>query len=366
VHTLRLLGDLVYREGDVDEAVGLWREALHLDPAALGPRLSLVTLYLNRGERDEARALLEAGLAQAPEAPALHYALGELAAQEDEHLLAARHFHAAADFRDAPLRVRASLSRLRDADRSLELGQQVEAAALLLDRSRVTNDADEAQRLRQEALELALAASNACEEQEPGAEVRAALARVLGQLAEGEGFALARQNLHRHQARILGPLGDRAHRLARAAALVAADQAALALRLLDELLLADARDAAALLARGDALLALGEPEAAIRAYELGLAHKSPASSDAWVYETLARLHLEARRPERGLKALRAALELAPGHPRLLREQGQLLLALERPGDALTAFRAYLEAALPGDPQRPAIERQVKALEDALR
>ena len=126
--------------------------------------------------------------------------MGELAEREGEPLLAARHFQAAGSFRDAPLRVRRAASQIRDIDHSLDLSQKVEAAALLFDRASASDDADEAPRLRQEVIELALSASNATESEEPGAEVRATLARVLAGLAEGEEFELARKNLYAHQA----------------------------------------------------------------------------------------------------------------------------------------------------------------------
>ena len=62
--------------GDAQAAIAEYRKAIELDPAFVPAYVNLSDLYRARGAEGEAEALLREGIARAPDAAALHHALG--------------------------------------------------------------------------------------------------------------------------------------------------------------------------------------------------------------------------------------------------------------------------------------------------
>ncbi|HXH06802.1 MAG TPA: tetratricopeptide repeat protein [Vicinamibacterales bacterium] len=77
------------------EAVAALREAVRIDPAALGPRVKLGEALLAAGELDEAARLYERLAADAPDLPHAHYGLGRVRAARGDAAGAVAHYVAA-------------------------------------------------------------------------------------------------------------------------------------------------------------------------------------------------------------------------------------------------------------------------------
>ncbi|MBX3472412.1 MAG: tetratricopeptide repeat protein, partial [Planctomycetes bacterium] len=101
---------------------------------------------------------------------------------------------------------------------------------------------------------------------------------------------------------------------------------------------------------------------AIAAYEQALAVGPGSSADATIYLSLAGLHRALGRLDRAARALEAADRAAPGHPEVLANLGTVHRELGRDGDALAAWRRFLEVAPPRHPLRARIEAAVRRLE----
>lgn len=64
--TLRILGDLALKQRKLELARRYWNEAIAIDPEAVLPRISIATMHLSQGERDQAIAILTPGLTGEP------------------------------------------------------------------------------------------------------------------------------------------------------------------------------------------------------------------------------------------------------------------------------------------------------------
>jgi tetratricopeptide (TPR) repeat protein len=85
------LGNLVYRQGELVEARGLYERALEHDPAQPEARYNLANLLEDLGETELAIAELRRVCAAAPEFADAHYNLGVMLAQVGGTSQAAKH-----------------------------------------------------------------------------------------------------------------------------------------------------------------------------------------------------------------------------------------------------------------------------------
>ena len=357
-------GDLLYRDRREEEALAAWEEALRLEPRALAARISIATHRRNRQDLAGAQEVLRAGLSGDParDAP-LHYLLGEVFEVEGDDAAAAAAFRAAGEHRDAPTRAVEAARRARGAQsRPLSPRDRLQAARELLDRRRGAPPR-EAEARRLEALELVLPLAT---QPDLGADERRQAARLLERLAEDEPLAPLRQNVHRRAAELLAPLPAPRDVLERARALVRSGDPSGAEALLRPLLGQPSLEQP-LLARGhlvlgEVLRAEGRLDEAVSAWERGLALSPPTSADAWALEAIAEAEQERGQRDRALTALQRAEELVPGLPRVRLARARLLEAMQRPGDALEAWRGFLAVAGPADPARQEAAQRIAELE----
>jgi len=75
------LGNLVYRQGELDEAKGLYERALDHDPMQAEARYNLANVFEDLGETELAIAELRRVCAACPDFPDAHYNLGLLLSQ---------------------------------------------------------------------------------------------------------------------------------------------------------------------------------------------------------------------------------------------------------------------------------------------
>jgi tetratricopeptide (TPR) repeat protein len=112
-------------------------------------------------------------------------------------------------------------------------------------------------------------------------------------------------------------------------------------------------DVAARLDLAQRYLETGDPRSAIQQY-VAVLELDPRNAEA--HAQLGFLVYEAGRPADGLAAVQKALEVDPTYPEALYYEGVILLkGLNRPVEAATAFRAYLQAA-PFGAHRDEVER----------
>ncbi|MCO5169360.1 MAG: tetratricopeptide repeat protein [Planctomycetes bacterium] len=365
--TLRVVGDALLLEGRRDEALARWREALALDPASVAPKLSIAAMHQQEQRPEEARRLLEDALEGDParDAP-LRYALGQLAMGRGDHAAAREAFLAAGELGDAAERAALAGELLRrDArpERRLGAEQRLAAARLQLERAELERDEAAAERLRGDALAGLLELADRPDELPDAG--RAELGRLLARAAGAEPLAPVRAHLYRRAADVLQPLdGEPALAVERAVALHLGGRTDEAEALLSRTAGgAGARVPQVHAALGDLLAATGRREAAIAAYEQALAVGPGSSADATIYLSLAGLHRQLGRLDRATRALEAADRAAPGHPEVLANLGTIYREQGRDGDALAAWRRFLEVAPPRHPLRARVEAAVRRLEE---
>lgn len=370
---LRVLGDGLQADGRPAEALAAWREALEADPTGVAPKLSIALAQQRAGEADAARRTLEGALSgdAAKDAP-VRYLQGQLAMADEDWAAAVKHFVAAGELADAPARATLARELLRQAggapDHALPAGQRLDAAGELLTRSRTARDEAAAERLRQDAVAQLLPLTR--EGSGLAAARQADLGRALLRAAEAERLPPWRAHLaklaHEALGRAPAPAADAeavALSVDRARALVVAGREAEARTLLEALVTGPgARAPKAWVALGDLLGGAGLRDGAIDAYARALSLGPGSSADVRLHLAIAALQREAGRRDRALAALEAGDRAAPGHPQLLHNLGALLAELNRPGDALAAWRRYLEVAPRNDPQRAAVQKAVERLE----
>lgn len=78
------LGLLATREGRIDDAIGYFKESLHLDPEHLVSLENLGNAYRQKKRWSEARTMLERALEVGPDDPEVNYSLGMVFAQTDQ------------------------------------------------------------------------------------------------------------------------------------------------------------------------------------------------------------------------------------------------------------------------------------------
>jgi tetratricopeptide (TPR) repeat protein len=121
------------------------------------------------------------------------------------------------------------------------------------------------------------------------------------------------------------------------------------------------RDVAARLDLAEQYLDSGNVQNAIAQYLAALSIE-PRNPEA--HAELGFLIFRSGKPEDALRTVEQALDVQPNYPQALYYKGVILLrGLDRPADAATAFRAYLQAA-PYGALRPEVEALMKEAERA--
>lgn len=348
----RAAGDARFSLADDEGAVACWQRALDAAPAALSPRLSLATRHYKRKELELAKKLLEEGLSRDKrrDAPA-RYMLGRIALAKYEFKPAREHFEAASGFEDADQR--AGIARQLE-DQAAEMKpreapppatpEQKDPKVLLKQARLLLEDT-----AKKEAEQVAYCrARNLTVSIEHRAQFRQARldAEYMLELAAKKepGDATIRLELGRAR-RTLGDLRG------------AIDDFEAAARL-------DTKENRALYALGDALHAVGEREAALDAYERGLARGQISTGSARVYLSCADILVELKRYEDAAAKLEEAERLAPGHPSVPVNLGSLYERLGRKPDAVRAYRRWLDL-MGQDGGDPEVRRRVLAALERL-
>ena len=86
------LGNLLMRQGKVDEAIVAYQRALTLDPRFVGAYINLADAYRQQHRDDEGEKQLRNGLALVPDAADLHHALGLLLIRKGDKATALQEF----------------------------------------------------------------------------------------------------------------------------------------------------------------------------------------------------------------------------------------------------------------------------------
>jgi len=124
------LGNLYAEAGDPGRAEAAYRQALRLDPGAVGPRINLADLYRGLGRDDDAEASLREGIRMQPEAAAYRHALGLLLVRRDRPDEALHELELAAQLQPADARYTyvyaVALNSLGQADAAITYLQDIE------------------------------------------------------------------------------------------------------------------------------------------------------------------------------------------------------------------------------------------------
>jgi tetratricopeptide (TPR) repeat protein len=344
----RAEGDALFREGNDREAVRCWNRALQMAPSALSPRLSLAARHFKRKEHDKARALLEGALTgdSTRDAPA-HYLLGAIALAKNEFALAQRHFEAARGFEDAENR--AEIARGLD-EESKKLSPPVAPKKLDESPKRLY---DEAVVILDETAEEEakyVAGCRAKKIQPDAAEV----ALFTSRREEARGLLEKAREKEPENPAIYFEIG-RVERV-----LENWEKAASAFETAARL---DPRSSRALYALGDVLGQMGQGDAALDAYERGLARGPISTGSARVFLACADILMAKKRYQDAVSKLEEAERSAPGHPDVLLALGTCYEHLGRGPDAARAYRRWLDLA--GDGADPALKARVEGRIRAL-
>jgi len=87
-----LAGYVLERQGQLDQAIEHYRDAVALSPGATAPKMRLALALVELGQAGEAQALLDDLAGRRPAAAAAHFGLGRLAARRGDTRAAAEHF----------------------------------------------------------------------------------------------------------------------------------------------------------------------------------------------------------------------------------------------------------------------------------
>ncbi|HZV01993.1 MAG TPA: tetratricopeptide repeat protein [Planctomycetota bacterium] len=344
----RATGDAFFREGNDREAVLCWNRALEMAPSALSPRLSLAARHFKRKEHEKARALLQGALTGdlTKDAPA-HYLLGAIALAKNEFALAQRHFEAADGFEDAEKR--AEIARGLD-EESKKLSPPVapkkldESPKRLYDEAVVILDetAEEeakyvancrAKKIQPDDAEVALFTSRR-------EEARALLEKAREKEPENPAISFELGRVER----VLENWEKAASAFETAARL-------------------DPQSSRALYALGDVLWQMRQGDAALDAYERGLARGPISTGSARVFLACAEILVSQKRYADAASKLEEAERSAPGHPEVPLQLGRIYERLGRGPDAVRAYRRWLDLA--GDGADPALKARVEGWIRAL-
>lgn len=110
VRWIQLLARLEEKAGRLDSALELYGEVRRRAPGYVAAIVHQADVLLQFERRDEARSALEAALALAPESPAVHYGLGQLALGEGDFRAAVEQFERTLELQPAADRVHYSLA----------------------------------------------------------------------------------------------------------------------------------------------------------------------------------------------------------------------------------------------------------------
>lgn len=336
---LRLLGDLAHLRGREDEALGLWRQSLQVDPGHSATRLSLAAFHSRRGEDDAALAILDQGLELKPEDLRLRYFRG---------------------------RLRLFLGETDSAVEDLQAAGSFGGADVLSEMLQLSGRAMAGRRGGIGGTRSPLGGGDLAAE--PGAGEGGLSPATLGSPSAANLRALGRKMLQSgrvdlavgafEEALIRSGADDVRTRVDLASALrKQATPEALdrALTLLQQAVERDPGYHRGWWQLGELLHARGEHGQVVTALETYLTQVPGSSATARASLLLADSLRQLGRGDDAVTVLQKALDLAPDHPLVLLNLGGLHAEAGRRQAAESLYRRYLEVAPPGAPQRQGVE-----------
>ena len=316
------LSQVLERENRLEDALSVLQPLEKLSPMPSGLTGDKARILSKLGKRQEARLLYEKALAEKSASPSLRLEAGEFLLQEGA-AKQARQVAEAMVVQDD----RSASAQLLVARADFELGAY-DTAMLAAKRAATLSDS---------------------------AEAHLTLGRALEQLGKSEA-AIAEYRLAERP-----PVADLA-RLGRTRVMVHAGATRDALHEIEPLRKHPKLGAEAELLAGDCFSDLQDTDAAIAAYETAV-QKGPANGEAAF--KLGRLYHDDGKRKPAILQFERALRLGGDHAPYAIEASLLLGDAHRegrePGQAISAYRHYLELAPPNAPGRADVERQIRLL-----